>query len=72
MMQNNLSIRHIIIYIDKNTIISAADYWIIQKLNEAAREVEKLFEKKQISLAADILKTFTWNDFADNYIAQTR
>ena len=54
--------------INEDKIKSAADYWIIQKLNETSKEIERLFENKQISLAADILKTFTWNDFADWYI----
>lgn len=54
--------------ISESEIKPVADHWIIDKLNQTIEEVTLLFEKKQISLAADVLKTFTWNEFADNYI----
>lgn len=49
-------------------IKSDADKWIIQKLYQTINEVTVLFEKKQISLAASTLKTFTWDTFADWYV----
>ena len=52
----------------KDDLISSADYWIISSLNKKIIEINRLFENKQISVAADILKTFTWNDFADQYV----
>lgn len=52
----------------KEDIVFAADQWIIEKLNETIHNVTRLFESKQIAVAADTLKTFTWNDFADWYI----
>ncbi len=51
-----------------NDIKTPADKWIVKKLNDTIFEITKLIEAKQIALAADILKTFTWNDFADWYL----
>ncbi|NTV40816.1 MAG: valine--tRNA ligase [Candidatus Moranbacteria bacterium] len=42
--------------------------WIICKLDETIFEINKLFKRKQIAVAADILKSFTWNEFADWYL----
>lgn len=47
---------------------SYADHWILCKLEKAAIEITRLFESKQIAVAADILKSFTWNEFADWYV----
>ena len=47
---------------------SDADKWIIQNLYQTINEVTNLFEKKQIALAANTLKTFTWDTFADWYV----
>jgi valyl-tRNA synthetase len=47
---------------------SATDHWIVAKLEETIAQVTKLFEAKQIAVAADILKSFTWNEFADWYV----
>jgi valyl-tRNA synthetase len=54
--------------IPENEELSPADKWIIYKLNLTLKEINTLFENKQIAVAADILKTFTWNDFADWYL----
>ncbi|EKE15524.1 MAG: hypothetical protein ACD_11C00146G0011 [uncultured bacterium] len=54
--------------VKKEDIKNHADAWIIYKLNEVTTEIDKLFANKQIALAADILKTFTWNDLADWYL----
>ncbi|MEI7891043.1 MAG: valine--tRNA ligase [bacterium] len=54
--------------ISKENIITPADHWIIKKLNETIKTTTELIEDKQIAMAADILKAFTWNDFADWYL----
>ncbi len=54
--------------ISDDDIRSSADHWIIQKLNETINSVTASIEKKQISIAADTLKDFTWSNFADAYI----
>lgn len=47
---------------------SDADYWILFQLNETVREVTRLIEKYQFSLAGETLRDFTWNEFADWYV----
>ena len=54
--------------IDEADLKTPADVWIIAKLNETISQVTQLIEGKQIAMAADMLKTFTWNDFADWYL----
>lgn len=54
--------------ISENYIISPADHWIIYKLNKTTAEIDRLFSSKQIAVAADVLKSFTWNEFADWYV----
>lgn len=49
-------------------IKSIFDKWIIYTLNNTIEKINDLFEKKQISLAADELKYFTWDKFADWYL----
>jgi len=54
--------------ISEEDIKSDADKWIIENLYQTINETTNLFEKKQISLAASTLKTFTWETFADWYV----
>ncbi len=54
--------------ISNEDIKSDADKWIVQNLYQTISEVTGLFEKKQIALAANTLKTFTWDTFADWYV----
>jgi valyl-tRNA synthetase len=54
--------------ISKEEIITPADHWIVGSLSERITEINRLFENKQISVAADMLKSFTWYDFADHYL----
>lgn len=54
--------------ISKTDLISYVDAWIIFKLNNTITEINRLIESKQIAVAADVLKSFTWNDFADQYL----
>lgn len=58
--------------ISDNDLRSAADHWIIQKLNETINSVTGSIEKKQISIAADMLKDFTWGAFADAYVESSK
>jgi len=45
-----------------------ADKWIMVKFNLLIAEVTKHLEKYEFSQAAEKLREFTWNDFADWYI----
>ncbi|HEX7586657.1 MAG TPA: valine--tRNA ligase, partial [Patescibacteria group bacterium] len=45
-----------------------AEKWIISELEETANAVTDLIKKKNISLAQERLRRFTWDDFADWYI----
>ncbi len=54
--------------ISEEEIVSDSDKWILYQLNETIATVNELFEKKQIALAADELKYFTWDEFADWYL----
>jgi len=54
--------------ISKDDLQSKADHWIIGILDEKIEEIDRLFEGKQIAVAADTLKSFTWDVFADNYV----
>lgn len=54
--------------IDKKDIQTISDKWILLNLHRTIESVTDLFEKKQIALAANILKNFTWVLFADWYI----
>lgn len=58
--------------ISPEDVKSEADQWIIYKLDKTIFEINKLFEKKQIAVAADILKSFTWNEFADWYLEMNK
>jgi len=45
-----------------------ADRWILQRLQQIITEVTQFLEKKQFSLAAEHLYTFTWTELADWYL----
>ncbi len=48
--------------------LTAADKWIISKLNSVIREVTVNMEKYEIGLACAALQDFVWSDFCDWYI----
>ena len=50
---------------DTNTL---SEKWIISELEETVKTVTELLKKKNISLAQERLRKFTWDDFADWYI----
>lgn len=54
--------------IKESDIKTLADRWIITQLEKTIKETTLLMRIKNISLAADKLKSFTWNIFADRYI----
>jgi len=47
---------------------SDADHWILSRLHDTVLEVTRLLEHYQLSLSAEILRDFTWNEFADWYV----
>jgi valyl-tRNA synthetase len=63
--QDNFKLEENIFESDLN---SKADHWIVGILDEKIEEINRLFESKQIAVAADTLKSFTWDVFADNYV----
>lgn len=54
--------------ISDDDLKTPCDRWIISNLNKKIEEINRLFEGKQIAVAADVLKSFTWNEFADWYL----
>lgn len=47
---------------------SLADRWILARLAEVTRKATEYLETHQLSLAGEVLRDFTWNDFADWYL----
>ncbi|MHB8830602.1 MAG: valine--tRNA ligase [Patescibacteria group bacterium] len=45
-----------------------ADRWILARLSEVQTNATKLISEYQFSQAGDILREFTWSDFADWYL----
>ncbi len=45
-----------------------ADRWILGRFAEVTDKVTKLHESYDLSLAGEILRDFTWNEFADWYL----
>ena len=45
-----------------------ADFWIISRLQHAAWEATKHLENLDFSAAGELLRDFTWNEFADWYL----
>lgn len=50
------------------TPVTLSDRWILARLDEVIEKVTELHHKYQLSLAGEILRDFTWNDFADWYL----
>jgi len=49
-------------------LTTLADEWILTKFNTLIKEVTNDFENYDFSQAAEKLREFTWNDFADWYL----
>jgi len=45
-----------------------ADRWILSRFNSLKKEVTKLLDKHNFSQAGELLREFTWNEFADWYL----
>lgn len=45
-----------------------ADRWVLVRLTATIEKVTKLFEQQDFSLATEVLREFTWSDFADWYL----
>lgn len=56
----------------KNCKLTAADKWVITKLNRTVREVTLNMEKYEMGVALAILYDFVWSDFCDWYIEFTK
>lgn len=48
--------------------LSVADKWILSKLAKVNEEVTENLKQYNLSLAGEILRSFTWDDFADWYV----
>ncbi len=47
---------------------SLADRWILSRFSETAQKVGSLIDRYDFSLAIEVLREFTWTDFADWYL----
>ncbi len=54
--------------ITKKDLASSADQWIVSRLNETIEQVGKFLENKNINLAQETLRRFTWEELADWYV----
>jgi valyl-tRNA synthetase len=56
--------------IDTKSIIPVtdSDVWILGRLQQVTADVTKKLETYQFSVAGELLRDFTWNDFADWYL----
>lgn len=45
-----------------------ADKWILARFSETAKKIGSLIDRYDFSLAIEVLRDFTWNDFADWYL----
>ena len=54
--------------ISKRDLKTLADKWIVSQLEDVVKRVGDLMKDKNISLAQDTLRKFTWDSFADWYL----
>ena len=54
--------------LSKRDIKTLAEKWIISELESTTKIVTELLKRKNISLAQEKLRKFTWDDFADWYV----
>jgi valyl-tRNA synthetase len=52
--------------------LSAADKWILSRLNETAAEADATLKEYRFDLAAQALYHFTWNEYCDWYLELTK
>ncbi|TXH07992.1 MAG: valine--tRNA ligase [Candidatus Moraniibacteriota bacterium] len=51
-----------------NPHLSIADHWVLYRLSATTALVTSHLDRYNLSLAAEILRDFTWNEFADWYV----
>ncbi len=52
----------------KSSKLSVADRWILSRLNAVTKKVTANLDKFNFSAAGELLRDFTWNEFADWYV----
>ncbi len=52
--------------------LTAADRWILSKVNDLAAEVTADLDKYELGLATDAVQTFLWEEFCDWYIEMVK
>ncbi len=59
---------------DSNDLImlTAADKWILSKVNSLAKEVQENMENYELGLAADKITNFLWDEYCDWYIEMVK
>ncbi len=55
-------------HIESVTPKTLADKWILARFSETTKKVSSLIDRYDFSLAIEVLRDFTWNDFADWYL----
>lgn len=55
-------------HVDTVTPTTLADRWILARFAEVTRKMTAYHETYQLSLAGELLRDFTWSDFADWYL----
>ena len=54
--------------LSKKDLKTLSDKWIVSQLEDTIKKVTELIKDKNISLAQDTLRKFTWDSFADWYL----
>lgn len=52
--------------------LTAKDFWILEKLNDAIKTVDRNLSKYEVGLAAEKIYSFIWEDLCDYYIEFTK
>ena len=52
----------------ENKITQPIDQWLFNRLNSLVNKVEVEFQKFEYSVAMNLIETFFWQDFCDNYL----
>ncbi|CUX96676.1 valine--tRNA ligase [Candidatus Doolittlea endobia] len=55
-----------------NKVLSLADRWILTEFNQTVKTFREALDNYRFDLAANILYTFTWNQFCDWYLELTK
>ncbi len=55
-------------HVDSLTPRTLADRWILSRFSETVKKVSDMLERQDFSLATEVLREFTWTEFADWYL----